>query len=98
MAGEFKLISTDQLFAKIEDQLNSYVANGILDVGRFYNEVKWFIQKLGIADQAGASAGASSISTSSRASSSSTYTSRIVSGDPLLPAVTRRHWAPSRSS
>ena len=48
MAGEFKLISTDQLFAKIEDQLNSYVANGILDVGRFYNEVKWFIQKLGI--------------------------------------------------
>lgn len=48
MAGEFNFISTDQIFAKIEDQLNSYSSVGILDTGRFFAETKWFIQKLGI--------------------------------------------------
>jgi len=48
MAGEFNFISTDQIFAKIEDQLNSYSSVGILDTGRFFSETKWLIQKLGI--------------------------------------------------
>jgi len=49
MAADYNLVPTDQLFAKIEDQLNSYTTNGLLDVGRFYSEVKLIINKLGIA-------------------------------------------------
>lgn len=49
MAAQYNLVSTDQLFAKIEDQLNSYTTNGLLDTGRFFSEVKLIINKLGIA-------------------------------------------------
>lgn len=49
MAAEYHLVPTDQLFAKIEDQLTSYTTNGLLDTGRFYSEVKLIINKLGIA-------------------------------------------------
>jgi hypothetical protein len=46
--GEFNFVPTDTLFAKIEDQLNAYANSGILDVGRFYDEIKWCIAKMGI--------------------------------------------------
>ena len=49
MAAQYNLVPTDQLFAKIEDQLNSYTTNGLLDTGRFFSEVKLIINKLGIA-------------------------------------------------
>lgn len=49
MAAEYNLVQTDSLFAKIEDQLSSYTANGLLDSGRFYSEIKLIINKLGIA-------------------------------------------------
>ena len=49
MAADYNLVPTDQLFAKIEDQLNSYATNGLLDTGRFFSEVKLIINKLGIA-------------------------------------------------
>ena len=48
MAADYNLVPTDQLFAKIEDQLNSYATNGLLDTGRFFSEVKLIINKLGI--------------------------------------------------
>jgi len=49
MAAQYNLTTTDGLFAKIEDQLSSYSSNGLLDVGRFYSEIKLIINKLGIA-------------------------------------------------
>lgn len=48
MAGEYNLIPCDRLFARIEDKLNSYAANGVMDSGRFYDDVKFIINKLGI--------------------------------------------------
>lgn len=49
MNSDYTLIPCDELFAKIEDQLNSYSSTGILDIGRFYSEVRWCINKFGIA-------------------------------------------------
>lgn len=49
MNAEYKLVPTDRLFAKIEDQLSSYASNGTLDSGRFYSEVLLIINKLGLA-------------------------------------------------
>lgn len=49
MTSELNLIPTDKLFAKIEDQLSSYSANGLLDTGRFFEEIKLVINQLGIA-------------------------------------------------
>lgn len=45
----FDLVTCDSLFAKIEENLSSYVNNGALDVSRFFPEVKWFIQQMGLA-------------------------------------------------
>lgn len=49
MAADYSLVSSETLFAKIEDQLSSYVNNGLLDTGRFFAEIKLIINKLGIA-------------------------------------------------
>lgn len=45
--ADFDLISSERLFARIEDELSTYQANNILDVDRFYTQVKWFMQQLG---------------------------------------------------
>lgn len=47
--NDFPLVTTDRLFAKISDQLNSYSISGLLDEGRFYSEVMLCINTFGIA-------------------------------------------------
>lgn len=47
--SNFDLVSCDSLFARIEENLSSYVNNGALDSSRFYPEIKWFIQQMGLA-------------------------------------------------
>lgn len=49
MGNDFDLVPTDRLFAKIEENLNSYSSAGLLDTSRFFTEVKLIINKLGIA-------------------------------------------------
>lgn len=49
MNSEYQLVPTDELFAKIEAQLNSYSTNGLLDTNTFFSEIRWVINKLGIA-------------------------------------------------
>jgi len=46
---ELKMISTESLFGKISDQLNSYSNSGLLDEGRFFSEIKFILSKLGLA-------------------------------------------------
>jgi len=48
-SSEFDLIPCDQLFSRIEENLSSYINNGLLDTSRFYPEVRYFIQQLGLA-------------------------------------------------
>lgn len=43
-----KFKSTESLFARIRENLSSYTALGMIDEGKFFFEVKWFIQHLGI--------------------------------------------------
>lgn len=43
-----KFKSTEPLFARIRENLSSYAALGLIDEGKFFFEVKWFINKLGI--------------------------------------------------
>jgi hypothetical protein len=43
-----KFKSTDEIFSRIRENLSSYTAAGVLDVGKFFFEIKWFINKLGI--------------------------------------------------
>lgn len=47
--GDYNLIGTETLFAKIEEQLSSYTNNGLLDTSTFYAEIQLIINKLGIA-------------------------------------------------
>lgn len=49
MIENFDLVPCDQLFSRIEENLSSYLNNGMLDVTRFYPEVRWFIQQMGLA-------------------------------------------------
>ena len=44
-----QLVTCDNLLARIEEDFAAYSANGLLDVTRFYPEIKWFIQQLGLA-------------------------------------------------
>lgn len=41
-------ISTESMFSRIRENLSSYTAAGVLDVGKFFFEIKWFINRLGI--------------------------------------------------
>jgi len=43
-----KFKSTESLFARIRENLSSYTALGLIDEGKFFFEVKLFINKLGI--------------------------------------------------
>lgn len=43
-----KFKSTESLFARIRENLSSYTALGLIDEGKFFFEVKWFINRLGI--------------------------------------------------
>lgn len=47
--ADFSLIPCDRVFAKISDELSSYENNGILDQGKFFSEVKWFANQMGLA-------------------------------------------------
>ncbi len=46
--SEFDLIPCDKLFSRIEENLSSFAANGLLDTEQFYPEVKWMISQLGL--------------------------------------------------
>ena len=46
--GEFPLIPATRLFARLEENLSSYLSNGLLDTDQFYPEIKWMISNLGI--------------------------------------------------
>lgn len=43
-----KLKSTEPLFSRIRENLSSYTALGLVDEGKFFFEVKWFLHNLGI--------------------------------------------------
>jgi len=47
--SEFSLITCDRLFSRIEENLSSFVSNGLLDTEQFYPEIKWMISQLGLA-------------------------------------------------
>lgn len=47
--ADFNLVSSDKLLARLEDELSSYAANGVLDIGKLYTQIKWFYNLLGIA-------------------------------------------------
>lgn len=47
--NEYNLVPCDSLFAKIEEQLQNYSSNGLLDTGSFFAEITLVINKLGIA-------------------------------------------------
>lgn len=40
--------STEPMFSRIRENLSSYTSSGVLDVGKFFFEIKWFISRLGI--------------------------------------------------
>ena len=42
------LVKCDTLFARIRESLSSYDNSGLIDEGKFYAEVKWFIDQFGI--------------------------------------------------
>lgn len=46
--NEFSLTTCDSLFARIEEDFSAYSMNGLLDTSRWYAEVKWFIQQIGL--------------------------------------------------
>lgn len=41
-------VKTDTLFARIQENLSKYSNNGVLDVGKFYQQVKLLTQRLGL--------------------------------------------------
>ena len=43
-----KFVTTDTLFARIEENLSKYTNVGVLDVGKFYQQVKLMSQRLGL--------------------------------------------------
>lgn len=47
--SEFNFVKSDELLAKIEDQLSYYVQQGVLDSGRFYTEIRFVLAKIGLA-------------------------------------------------
>lgn len=46
---DFNLVSSERLMARIQDELSTYSANGLLDTGRLYSQLKWFATNLGLA-------------------------------------------------
>jgi hypothetical protein len=47
--SEFNFISSVQMISRIEEQLSSYVQQGVLDSGLFYEQIRFVLQKFGIA-------------------------------------------------
>ncbi len=43
-----KFVKTDSLFARIQENLSFYSNNGVLDTGKFYQQVKLLSQRLGL--------------------------------------------------
>jgi len=46
---EMKMVGAERLLARIEDNLSNYSASNLLDTGRFYSEIKYVIDLLGVA-------------------------------------------------
>lgn len=47
--ADFNLKPSDGLLARLQDELSSYAANGVLDVGKLYTQIKWFSNLLNLA-------------------------------------------------
>ena len=47
--ADFNMIPCTRVISVIEDKLSSYQANGLLDTGKFYQEIAYFIAQLGLA-------------------------------------------------
>jgi hypothetical protein len=48
MLSEYRMINSDRLLAKISDQLSNYSSSGMLDEGKFFAEIKYCINLMGI--------------------------------------------------
>ena len=48
MAADFSLISSEMLFNRISEELSTYSSNSLLDVAKFYPQLVWFSQQLGL--------------------------------------------------
>ncbi len=46
--NDFSLISSDMLLNRLKDELSTFDANGLIDVGRLMNQLVWFSQQLGL--------------------------------------------------
>lgn len=47
--SDFNMVSSAPILSRIEEELQSYSANGVLDTGKLYVQLKWFSQMLGLA-------------------------------------------------
>ena len=48
MAADFNLISGEMLFSRISEELSTYNSNSLLDLGKFYPQLVFFSQQLGL--------------------------------------------------
>ena len=47
--ADFEMIPADGLLARVEEQLSTFAANGLLDIGTLYPEIAWFNNLLSLA-------------------------------------------------
>jgi len=47
--ADFNLIPCDRLISVLEDRLAGYMANGLLDTGKFYDQINWFNSQMNLA-------------------------------------------------
>lgn len=47
--ADFELIPADRLIARLEEYLSNFAANGLLDIGQLYPELRWMAERLGLA-------------------------------------------------
>jgi hypothetical protein len=47
--GDFNMTSSEPLMGRISDELSSYSANGVLDIGKLWVQLKWFSNLLNLA-------------------------------------------------
>lgn len=47
--ADYNMVPADNLLARMQDELSSYGANGALDVGKLWTQIKWFTNLLNMA-------------------------------------------------
>lgn len=48
MGNDFVLVDSERLMSRLKDELSTYDAQGLLDIGRLYSQLKWFSTQLGL--------------------------------------------------